>query len=551
MPRPLINFARPESARIQDVQANSRLIPIRAGNSWNHCAIVFAIILFSSVIITERLHTRLEPMDPDLCLYAVIAHQLRFGARLYNDVWELKPPGVMWTYEVADWLVGNGPREMLALGVFAAIGTLLGIYRVGATVGGARGGVLAAGLWTATCSDLNLDANQPNCEAFINLCVVWMLYTLVKESRGNLVARGLAAGLLLGVASLYKQFLVIDGLVVAFAFLTLGAAEGGRRRALAGLAASAGVLALMWLLTLAYLATHQGLDGFFKMIFVADRAYAGTPAQILVKSLSWNNIFPWILYFLIPLLALILAAIPVAARGPFRRQWAVLGVLALCTFADVALPGQYQDHYYQLWLPLACIAGGWSATLLSAALNARSPRLASLPWVAAALILLSFAGHEWSFFRLPPDDWSVRQYGSDVYVQGKDIGLELGHNLPPNSTLYQWGSDFEIYFYSRMIPASNVASTVLAQNPVLFGFKPNPLYDFFTRRFRSDLTLRHPDVVVVCLRYGAMCPNLRWLLERYQRFPGISDQGDFVLLVRRGSILQSQLEAAANLRAAG
>src|SRR5437764_2898854 len=46
------------------------------------------------------------PMHRDQATYCVVAQDLLRGAKLYRDVWDNKPPGVFWIYEVIVKLFG-------------------------------------------------------------------------------------------------------------------------------------------------------------------------------------------------------------------------------------------------------------------------------------------------------------------------------------------------------------------------------------------------------------------------------------------------------------
>ena len=107
-------------------------------------------------ILCERAHTFHEPLDRDITTYAIIGHELLNGRRIYSDVWDHKPPGIHVSFAAAELLAGYGDGAVYLLGTVLAIATLGSIYWAS--------GLWGAALWTAICSDMMLQANQPNTE---------------------------------------------------------------------------------------------------------------------------------------------------------------------------------------------------------------------------------------------------------------------------------------------------------------------------------------------------------------------------------------------------
>ena len=125
-------------------------------------------------------------------------------------------------------------------------------------------------------------------------------------------------------------------------------------------------------------------------------------------------------------------------------------------------------------------------------------------------------------------------------MNGRAIGEELKLNLPPGSTVYQWGEHFEIYFYSGFNPASNLPPIVLQRQNDMFP-QGNSFFDFFTSRFRKDISQNRPEVVVTFVNDMIPSPNYNWLLRQYRPFPKALQQPEFTLFARKGSALESQM----------
>ena len=104
---------------------------------------------------------------------------------------------------------------------------------------------------------------------------------------------------------------------------------------------------------------------FWQTMFVYPRFYSGNPLRNLIAALAAANLFPWSMRFVAPLaIAALLALLPRPAQFP-RRNGRILFAAAVGTELAIAWPGHFWTHYYQLWLPILCLAAGWGVSRLS------------------------------------------------------------------------------------------------------------------------------------------------------------------------------------------
>jgi hypothetical protein len=138
--------------------------------------------------------------------YALIAQKLNAGARLYRDAVDNKPPLIYATFAAAFRALGSGaPAGMKILTLVAQLVSALLLAALGRRLFGARTGALAGLLFSfAAVTGLAKDFAAPNTEIFANPFIVGALVLLARDlerpSRGAL----LAAGALIGLASLYR-----------------------------------------------------------------------------------------------------------------------------------------------------------------------------------------------------------------------------------------------------------------------------------------------------------------------------------------------------------
>jgi hypothetical protein len=491
---------------------------------------LFILIGLSALIGLQRLYTWHEPLERDLTVYAVIGHELLAGRSLYSDLCDIKPPAIFITYAAAELLAGYGPTAIYLLGAIAAIITLLGVYWVGYSLSGSTGtGLWAAIFWTAICSDLRLEANQPNTEVFINACVIWAFALLLKSNyRHPWLWRYLIIGALLAIASLYKT--VVIAIAAALGGVHLAFPPGDppdRRLAFKQVLVMAAVGGAVWASLFVYFAAVGHVKDFYEIVFTFNRYYAGNIIKNLVIGLYR---FEWPVKLLV--LFIYTACIWAVLIKPkeFRRPWLFLMGLIIGSHIAVALPGKFFPHYYQYWLPVLAVTAAWTIEEWG-----RLTVRYSL-WVkfaAGSIILIFMVAHEFPNYKISPEEWSRKKYG-EVFVESKEMGEEIRRILKPGETFYEWGAESGLYYYSRKSPPSGVLFYSHS-----YGW---PYGAALANRLVKDLEKAQPELFLIpeWKLPGITFPNpvLSWFSTRYRPF---SLQRSFILFARRGGQLESRL----------
>ncbi len=475
------------------------------------------ILLALVVVITlTRFHTYNEPIERDIAAYAVIAHELGQGRLLYSDLWDHKPPAIHVTFALADKLVGYGQGEIYFLGLLAALLTLLGVYQAGSAGGlGLPGGGWAAAIWSIISADMMLLANQPNVEVFLNVLLIWVFVLLVssepKASRVNF------AGILLAIGSLYKPQ------VAVFAFLFSIAAiffPEGERRCLYALKIFFRLILpclITWICCFFYFdLTHRATD-FYDAIVVYNRYYGGHLHSNLNSGLWLKNLFPSYMWFLTPVILVVLGAF-LLSYHQFSRSWIFLGAYIVGTYISVSAPGKFFPHYYQLWLPVVSVGGGWGAALIGEWLKSFKKIFYFGPGIVCLGLLTC---HELPYYSLDADNWSIQKYKSDRFVKAEQLGHILSQILNPRQSFCSLGNETSLYFYSRKSPPTGIVFI----SPTVEG----PLASSLTSRLSSDLTASKPDVII--LDPAIFPDNLKPFLSCYHFWKSYPEDKWFKILL--------------------
>ena len=476
------------------------------------------LALFALVIAFARLLDVLSPEEAN----AVIAHELLKGRFLYSDLWDHKPPAIYMIYSFAEKLFGYGPLQVYVLGLIAALLTLWGCYRVGQMGGkGRSGGCWAALFWTAISTDMMLQANQPNLEVFMNLGMVCALYFLGRQEK--ISTRDLwLAGLGVGWACLLKPQMILAGFFFAAA---LAMDSPSWKRIGRSLPALVGPGLLAWFLSgLFFFLSHRWND-FYGALVTFNAYYARLmPVGIMERFFS-TKLFPTSVLFLGPLALLALGGLALS-HYTRRRWWLLAAAYAATCYLEVTIPGHFDAHHFQLWLPLLAITGGWSAEETARRFHLTWGWKA---WIPAGLCLAWLAAYELPNYRLDQVQWSQKKYG-DVFEDAFRLGKNLDKILKTEERFYVHGLDTGVYFASRRSPPSGILYS--------FALLPSPLFPVLSARLEKDLETNKPELIVMQNNN----PAFSLYSDRYRFLTTYPEDGFFMLLVRKSGPLEKRLE---------
>lgn len=492
------------------------------------------------LIIVARLHTYDEPLERDITTYAVIAHEMAQGRDLYSDLWDHKPPAVHATYLMAEMLVGYGETAICLLGVSAAIITLFGVYIAGRIYDGRKStGLWAASFWALTASDMQLQANQPNVEVFLNACLIWAFVALLKllfEQRWYHMT--LAAGMMLALASLYKPVVVF--VAIAFGAALFGIRSLAQQRGYITALVQVGVLAATglasWFAVGTYFHLRGNFEDFYNAVITYNRFYSGDMLDNFATGLHVSRLMPEFLYFALPLVAMLIVGLGFGWRGR-RAFWLLLLAYMVGVQLATAAPGFFYPHYYQLWLPVLTVGAAWGISALNDIVMERYRFSGSL---AAALIVILLAYHAGGQYRLTPDQWSQAKYGN-VFVSTKKVADKIAGVLEDGESFYEWGAETGLYFYSGISPPTGVFYhyPLLSRWPQVGKLSDKVIRQLEHQRpaliILNRAILPRPENTQQIIVGGH--PVLNWIGKNYRLLPGVDQQGALLFLAKADSRL--------------
>jgi phosphoglycerol transferase MdoB-like AlkP superfamily enzyme len=404
---------------------------------WVGTLIVAAFVL--------RLPLFLVPFSSgDEATYSALARALLDGQTMYVGAVDHKPPLMAFTYAAVYLFAGfGGIHAVHALSVLVVALTGVLLRRVAEQMGMAGSDARAAAFAWIVFSSIGPagDALAANGEIFMLLPSVGAVALVARSSTGegearSSIARWLGAGLLAGVASLYKY--QATTILVPLALLAVTPVLGVRtvvtRLALLGWGFCLPLVALVgWY-------AHLGqLDALHRWAWTYPLLYANSlpPAQalrnLLVGLLAWSATGVGLL--LAAARGLRAARALVSSRGMVAiAAWVAGGAVA------VSAGGRFTLHYFLQLLPPLCLLAAPALSMAAARPGRWRRTLVATTALPLAIFLLSNVLGQ-------PTRPSLRRH-TRVY---QEVGRYLDAVAAASDSVFVWGNSPEIYYFSRRV----------------------------------------------------------------------------------------------------
>jgi hypothetical protein len=179
-----------------------------------------------------------------------------------------------------------------------------------------------------------------------------------------------------------------------------------------------------------------------------------------------------------------------------------------------------------------CLGGAWGVQ----ALQERFGKL-WLTLTAAGAVALQIAATELPEYAVPGPQWAevkVRwlypqplQYG-DIFTKTRELALRIKVILKPDETLYHWGQETGLHYYSQRRPPTGVLTH--------WGLVGNPLAPKYSAWVLRDLQRAPPELFVLNPIYGNLGvrhPVLQYFRQNYVPYP-TQPAKYFLVYMRRG-----------------
>ncbi len=431
-----------------------------------------------SVVAFSIAQVLLFSFGRDQGIYAVIGRGLLEGQMPYRDLWDFKPPGIFFVYASSFAVFGPSmiaPRLVEGLCLFAVV---LGCRRLGGVLFQSRtAGLLGGAIAALLHAELEFwHTGQP--ETFAGALTIGALVLCTHDwSRRRAPLAHFVLGVLLGAAFLLKPPLAAPALVCGVYLALVRRAHGHR-------------LGQQWLPTL-FIALGSAVPLICTGLWF--RAQGAWPELAWTLGdfapgytrLSWVGRTPWDLYgyalfegfFKLSALlgsGLVLAVAFDGRARVLRGAHALLFAVAAVQLAGVALQGKFFQYHYAATLPVLSVSAGAGFYRLWRRFGVGSP----VGSVAFALLLTALTVLRLPVRDLPGGFWarsvqrmsflisggrtvSREELDRDLYyvadynlVADRDVAAEIARRVPSTESVYVWGFEPALYWFSERRPAS-------------------------------------------------------------------------------------------------
>jgi len=399
-----------------------------------------AIAIVAFALRLPAFHDRFYSNDE--ATYSAIAAKLLAGGAMYVDAVDHKPPGIAWLYASAFRLTGTyhlrAIRVLLASTV-ALTGIVVAELAASMTGDGiARIAGLLYAMLTATGFAPNTQA--ANTELFLNLPVTIAAFTMLAQSRATRLTQvflwTVLAAVATAAATLFRYQAGIAG-VAWLLSLWLPRRTSHPFTAVAGLAlgfggAAAALVAGFWM--------RGHLDAFLFWGWRYNFQY--------ISAMPWRRESVRFVLEALPIAAgwlPVLVMVAFARRTPMSIAW--LWLAAMCV--AVCIGGRFYGNYFLMMAPpLAVLAGGGVATLVSA------ERHRLLAWLSGAAVCLAVVS---TLAVLVWDRLDPSPAADDL--QYRDAAAWIATHSASGDRLLVWGDSAQIYVYSQRLMGTRFAFT--------------------------------------------------------------------------------------------
>jgi len=449
---------------------------------------VAVLLVCAAVLAVMRLHAFSLPLETDEANYAYIGGRLLAGDRLYVDVWDHQPPGVFVLFAAAACVFGDEPFVFRCLSAAFSLATLFLIWAILRQRGGrgagepaykrtawaAAGGAL---LFALASSDPGTAGEGCNREIYMNALILAGWWCVMRRPSPTTTSV-LVAGLLLGLASTFKTIVAVHWFCLAGWFIwSMGRRMRPDATGMAGaphkptahrlisivLWFAAGPLAI-WLAVFGYFAVTGRFSEFYEAVFRFNMGYSQGGDAFVSRFTQFfqPDRHPFIFDSAVALwLGGIVSAFLLPVVGVFRRDHAATAVFALLAagYITICLPAQFWPHYYYLLIPPLAVAVPMAAALVGDFVARCVARLGTggAAWATPVILagLACWLGYtQWrDYVSRTPYQITVKRYNSRDFF-GRAHGYNVARVTDPSDTIFVFGNDTGIYYYSKRRCAS-------------------------------------------------------------------------------------------------
>jgi hypothetical protein len=419
----------------------------------NPKAVEYGILIIILLVISFiRIRLSSFPLERDEGEYSYFGQLILHGVPPYKMAYNLKLPGTYFCYALIMGLFGQTAAGIRIGLLLFNLGSLLFLFYITKKLFNA----IAALIAVATCSlffvspvFLGQAAHATHFVTFFSLGGIYFLLSGFEKRKYWIF---LVSGIFMGLAFLMKQsglfFPLFGGLMIVIRYFF----DNPKKllKSILDLVLFGAGAAIPLLITMLVLSGAGVFEKFWFWTFIYPKSY-GTRVPL---SQAWGNFkmlfFPMTETFRSLWIIAGLGAISLFFyRGKgFNRLFA--GLYLVFAFLN-AVPGFYfRSHYFIPMIPALSVMTGFFPVFINSLLEKKIPYIAYITSVGFLVLLISSLNEMKDFyFNKSPDELCRFIYQGNYFNEAIPVAKYIQENTEPTDKIFVFGSEPEIYFYSR------------------------------------------------------------------------------------------------------
>lgn len=417
------------------------------------------VLIFISVI---RLRLMEVPLERDEGEYAYFAQLILSGNAPYNAAYSMKFPGTYFAYALFLLVFGQSVTAVHFGLLLVNITTMFFLFLIIRQLIGEFAGLISAAVFgILSLSDAVLGF-AGHATHFVVLAAVSGTFVLIRAFTGQKPVHFLVAGILLGLAPIFKQsgvFFPVFG-VLAFVIQSFSGFKSESRKLIRGFGMFVAGGLLPVAIMLLYLLAMGSFGNFWFWAVEYPFMYGGQVTFERGMEYFSENFLGLTRGFVI-LWILIAAGIPLLFFIAFRmKKFFVIPFILLFFLMSVStiVPGYYfRHHYFVSMLPAVAILAGVSFEFFrQMGMKFLNKQWASGMAFGIFLFMMAIGIHAKNdyYFEEKPDDISRRVYGLNPFVESEAIGDFIRRKTNEGDKIAVIGSEPQIYFFAKRLSAT-------------------------------------------------------------------------------------------------
>jgi hypothetical protein len=496
-------------------------------NCWVWITIVIVVILTTAI----RIRVLEVPLDRDEGGYAYMAQLLLQGFPPYTEAYDVRFPGIYCIYALIMAIFGQNHISIHFGLLIANIATVFLIFLLGRRLFNSWTGVVAGASYAILTLSPGVQGFSANVEHFVVLLAVGGILLLLDSIDSGRLPLFLLSGILFGIAVIIKQHGVLFSVFGAGYIISIFLK--GRPFLWKSFSVRFGLFLLGVILPIALTFGMFFLLGVFSQFFFWTFIYAAKYVSMVSISAGLANFANNLLYVVRPNFLLWFACLfgvtvffwdkEVRSQLTFIMLLFIGSFLALC-------PGLYfRSHYFIFLFPVVSLLVGVGINAvyrLLSNINSYLLRIGITVTLAIIVLVTPLITEGNFFFFMSPNEVSRRVYMGNPFPESFKIANYIKQHTSEDDRIVVFGSEPQIYFYSKRRTATRYIYPYLLMSPHKFAIKMQkemireteanqPKYLVFVKASTSWLMKAQSEKLIV-----------HWIpqyIEKYYNMVGIID----------------------------